>query len=201
MTFKTFGSLKKHIKSEHGINISPIPESQDGAKGLDPNKARTPKIKCDRCEFRAETKQILIEHLEEKHTEKEFRCEVCEMNADTIDQLRKHVKLCHDNKTKQSEKLKIKCLCGFKANTKEQLKLHVDEKHTRKEFRCEVCEMKADNLDQLRKHTNYYHMNNKRSNNKEICYFWQQGTCRYDDFTCNFQHSTQTNAPKNAWKL
>ena len=55
--FKTAGLLRRHLKSEHGINLTSIPESQDGAKSLPRQQAEngteTRVINCDRCSFKA----------------------------------------------------------------------------------------------------------------------------------------------------
>ena len=113
--FKTTGLLRRHLKVEHGINLTSIPDSQDGARSL-PNKedsatkSRPQRIRCDQCDFMAETKHILIAHLEEKHSKQTCRCKTCGMTADNKAQLNKHIQDCHKPNKDVS---RIRRVCRF----------------------------------------------------------------------------------------
>ena len=50
LLFKTAGLLRRHLKEQHGIQLNPIPDNQDGARSLSQPEGRnseSAKIKCD----------------------------------------------------------------------------------------------------------------------------------------------------------
>jgi hypothetical protein len=105
------GLLRRHFKTEHGINMKTIPENQDGAKSHTQNeKEKDTRIKCDQCDFEATSQHLLIEHLDRKHTNKPSRCNICGMMADNQKMLSRHIESCQ----KQSQqKQKVHPMCKF----------------------------------------------------------------------------------------
>jgi uncharacterized C2H2 Zn-finger protein len=102
--FQTVDLLSKHLIKMHGIENAARSQGQAGAKADSPNSAEgESRIKCDQCEYKAKTRDDLLEHLEVKHTQ-DFRCDVCHMKADSKMQLRKHKTVCN---------LKPKEVCPF----------------------------------------------------------------------------------------
>ena len=94
--FKTMGLIKRHMKVKHNINISPTTPNVDGATSADEKVV----IKCDRCDYRAETKEDLVKHLGAEHVNKKAKCTVCQMVADNMDRLNEHMKSHHTNNNK-----------------------------------------------------------------------------------------------------
>ena len=94
--FKTMGLIKRHMKVKHNINISPTTPNVDGATSADEKVS----IKCDRCDYRAETKEGLVKHLDAEHVNQKARCTVCQMVADNKDRLNEHMKSHHTNNNK-----------------------------------------------------------------------------------------------------
>ena len=83
------GLVRRHMKIQHGINITAAPSTQGGAKR---NGEQNVLMKCDRCSFKAKTKEELLKHLDANHTNKQERCNICQMVADDKVQLMNHMK-------------------------------------------------------------------------------------------------------------
>ena len=97
---KTMGLIKRHMKAKHNINISSTPPVIDGAQSLPKEGVQ---IKCDRCNFRAETKEQLVKHLDDQHTnQSQVKCNVCKMVAVNQVHLNNHMKT-HNNQNEQRQ--------------------------------------------------------------------------------------------------
>ena len=111
LLFKTMGLLRRHFKTEHGINMQTIPDNQDGARSRTQNKEmEDTRIKCDQCDFAATSQHLLIEHLDRKHTNKPSRCNNCGMMADNQKMLIKHMESCQKH---SQQKQKVHPVCKF----------------------------------------------------------------------------------------
>ena len=65
---KTMGLIRRLMKTKLNINISPAAPTADGASSL-PNQQG--QIKCDRCDFKSQTREELIVHLDAAHANKQ----------------------------------------------------------------------------------------------------------------------------------
>jgi hypothetical protein len=92
-TVKTMGLIRRHMKSKHGIQITAPPPKVDGAKCQEKQL-----IKCDRCNYRAETHDDLVKHLDTNHVTRQVRCNICQMVADSNSHLEDHMKNQHGRK-------------------------------------------------------------------------------------------------------
>ena len=140
---KTTGLLRRHMKTNHGINMTSAPVNQDavGARSV-PNEninqqEQVNRIKCDRCEFRAATKKGLVDHLDKKHSLGAFRYKVCDMVANTQEQLTKHNLTCHwqNDKVRKICQYWQKGQCNF--DKKECRFFHPDPPKCRYKSDCE----------------------------------------------------------------
>ena len=84
------GLIRRHMKTQHGIQISAAPPNVDGAKSQEKQL-----IKCDRCNYRATTHDDLVKHLDTNHVTKQSRCNICQMVADSNTHLEAHMKQQH----------------------------------------------------------------------------------------------------------
>ena len=89
---KTMGLIRRHMKTIHGINIMP---TEDGARSI-PSQSSF-RIKCDLCNFKAETKDELLKHLDVNHTPPKEKCNICQMVAENKTHLMKHMQS-HQNR-------------------------------------------------------------------------------------------------------
>ena len=98
-SFKTMGLIKRHMKTKHGITITASPPDVDGAKSHPKDKVW---IKCDRCNYKAETKEDLIKHLDAYHVTKQVRCNICQMMADSNAHLKDHMENQHNSRNNRT---------------------------------------------------------------------------------------------------
>ena len=94
---KTMGLIRRHMKMKHGINSTPAAPQTDGARSL-PNQPG--RIKCDRCEFKANSREELVNHLDAIHANKPEKCSFCNMVAENKFHLMQHIQHSHMNQSR-----------------------------------------------------------------------------------------------------
>ena len=170
-----------------------------------------PKIfRCNKCLFEVKTETKLEGHntVHEKGNVNYVpmvNCEKCALLFKTAGLLRRHLKAEHgilknslppnQDNAKNFEQ-RIKCdQCEHRAANRNELIEHLDEKHTERKFRCVKCGMRADDQSQLKTHNQICHENKKTLTT--VCKFWTQGLCYFDKNDCRFDHPE---APKCRYK-
>ena len=138
--------------------------------------------KCDKCEYKAGTKQTINEHKATKHEGREYRCAEAECNYVSMSKgcLRNHKKVVHDGFRYSCDKCdflyaapdklrrhinvihngkRIICdICGHGSKTRNSDKLHRRAKHENVEYKCEFCDFVTGWPDYLRTHMNRQHL-------------------------------------------
>ena len=108
--------MTEHEKLEHSI------EQLDGSTEM---IQKTQPIKCEHCDFKAETMQHLKTHVNFKH--QGFKCDYCEFTNISMDILEKHMQKKHKNQSK-GKKTASPCTCTYCGEVLEnKLKHHVHE--------------------------------------------------------------------------
>ena len=98
---------------------------------------------------------------ETKDIKHRYECKICSFKAGSTGNIRKHLLKSHghiENKMKPHE-----CrVCGFTCGMFVKMAKHMDEKHTIDIYpRCDLCQLKCANKSEVRKHTDYVHLNIK----------------------------------------
>ena len=105
-------------------------------KDVEENKSER-KFPCQQCEYQANKKDHLKNHVESKHGEEIFSCPQCDLKTTANDYLRRHVRSKHKGIVNQCQE------CDYKAAKNGHLKEHVISKHRNEKQHCEECDYEA----------------------------------------------------------
>ena len=147
--------LRLGKKSGHKRD-SPASEAKKSESG----KNQTCKI----CNFESKSEEQLRGHM----TGHPDICDVCGVIFGTAGLLRRHLRIHHSENTPE-----YKCnKCKYEAQSKAQLKKHIENNHT------DICE--------------------PEENKEEICKFWMRNSCMFGS-QCKFKHPIACRYRQNCW--
>ena len=125
-------------------------------KDVEENKSER-KFPCQQCEYQANKKDHLKNHVESKHGEEIFSCPQCDLKTTANDYLRRHVRSKHKGIEYQCQE------CVYKASKNSHLKEHVQSKHGGVKYPCQECDFQAKFKSSLGKHVQAKHKGIKHS--------------------------------------
>ena len=110
----------------------------------------TTKVKCSQCDFEGNSQHGLKVHMARKHTinvdNKSRKCELCDKEFENDRDMKKHLK------THSYKKVEFKCVdCDFVGASEETMNVHYGKKHS-DSFECGICDYKAETYEQLKIH-------------------------------------------------
>ncbi|XP_072315913.1 zinc finger protein 142 [Eucyclogobius newberryi] len=141
--------LKAHQKSKHNVaRKTVLKEISTTTKALDgPFKAHT----CEMCQFCANTKKLLAQHLTEEHenapdTAKSLRCSQCEFACQFQLVLEQHLR-------GHGGKRLYKCTrCQYSSRNKQKMTWHIRVHTGDRPYRCEKCSYACTEPSRLKQH-------------------------------------------------
>lgn len=109
--------------------------------------------RCDVCGFVLKSVRLLQVHKKIVHCPPSFTCDICGEKFRRPHQLRNHQKRMHARKKEE------KCTrCGLELYTKNELKIHMKQKHYGKFFKCHVCHKAFPRSTERLRHIKAVHM-------------------------------------------
>ena len=219
--FELKTDLEDHYKQNHHLSksdenewhtITKTKQTKIASKAETPQKTlqkQTPTPKkvirfseiwnCEHCDNAVSTKSLLEAHMRNKHNQqsdiRSYSC-ICENVFVTQEKLDEHYQNNHIEKHFLCDD------CDFQATTGLILKKHMQQVHHRPSelmlsdelgsfLKCRDCDNEFTSKPDL--------MDHRRDNHSELirkCKYLREGTCRYPDSVCWYNHDTQQKAPE-----
>ena len=180
--------LNQDLKSTIGNSVSEIVEvvvktidnSKASVKPSESEKKINLYIKCDHCEFKYDSNNLMLDHISEKHTIIPDKCLVVEEVEEVLN------RGSEENSVNLKSSNACKCdQCEFKFKKKNNLQKHINAKHLKSE-KCEQCQSCFVSKKELKNNTKEKHSKQKGSkqNNAEGI---EAGDNEYDSDLENFE--------------
>ena len=113
--FKYQANMRAHIKNIHG--------------------RQKRKYSCDKCEFKADRRSLIDQHIQSQHLGKMFKCDQCEKTF-----AMKHYVSLHKTIVHKDKNLFYYCdICGYKSRAKRTIQIHREKIHEGKTYSCPQC--------------------------------------------------------------
>jgi len=136
-----------------------LPLEYDKCEGLQSFKASVSKkrklesLKCDECDFLANSKSVLRHHIRVKHLGIRYQCDQCNFASTTTNNLKKHRQSIHEG-------IKYPCdQCVYSATVSSHLTRHVKAMHNENKtlYPCDQCKFKSTSEGNLMQHKHRKH--------------------------------------------
>ena len=129
----------------------------------------TRNLKCNKCDYKANSYEVLKEHDQKTHVEQQddlieeilYCCQKCKFQKKSDNALSEHMKKKHEGKeNKEKDTVTIDCeICNYKSETEVEMSQHVIALHN-KMFKCDKCDVEATSRKSLKEHFDIEHTRN-----------------------------------------
>ena len=182
---KSNNTLEAKLKEKEAVSQSLEDQSDENSEDISvveevvTMRNNTSGHTCTICNKRFNTNDDLEKHIKEKHTESE--CPFCCLMFSNNNKLKHHINNCIQNETAN-----VKCNNCNQTFTNSGIKRHNPQCHNKKEVVCKECGMIANSKDEIKKHMDKEHKA-WQEKSQEVCFHFRNGFCFRGD-SCRFAH-------------